>query len=82
MSNNNKPISRTDGVTVEIDREACIGAASCVTIAGAVFELDDEQKAIIIDANGEDLDTIIQAAQSCPTDAIIVKDKDGNQLWP
>lgn len=76
------PITREDGVTIRVDREACIGAASCLAIAGLTFELDGEQKAVILDPNAHDIDTIMQAAQSCPTDAIILEDKDGNQLWP
>lgn len=76
------PVTRTDGVTIRIDRDACIGAASCTIIAALTFQLDDEQKAVILDPDGHDLDTIMQAAQSCPTDAIIVTDKDGKQLWP
>lgn len=76
------PVIRKDGVMIEVDRDACIGAASCALIASLTFELDIEQKAVIIDPDGNDLDTVLQAAQSCPTDAIMVKDKDGNQLWP
>lgn len=77
------PVSRKDGVTITIDRDLCIGAASCVIIAGGTFQLDKEQKAVILDdANADELDTIIQAAQSCPVDAITVTDKDGKQLWP
>ncbi len=76
------PLTRKDGVTIRIDRDACIGAASCALIASMTFKLDNEQKAVIIDPDGNDLDTVLAAAQSCPTDAIIVEDKDGNRLWP
>ncbi len=76
------PLTRKDGVTIRVDRDACIGAASCSVIAALTFALDSEQKAVIIDPDGNDLDTVLQAAQSCPTDAIIITDKDGNQLWP
>ncbi len=79
---NSGPATRKDGVTIRVDREACIGAASCTVIAGLTFQLDVEQKAVILDPDGHDLDTIMQAAQSCPTDAIIITDKDGTQLWP
>lgn len=79
---NSGPHTRKDGVVIRVDRDACIGAASCAVIAGLTFQLDEEQKAVILDPNAHDLDTILQAAQSCPTDAIIVTDKDGTQLWP
>ncbi len=68
---------------VEVIREKCISAASCVAIAPRVFELDEEQIAIILSQDGEDDDTKLLAAQSCPTAAIIVTDTEtGKQVWP
>ncbi len=67
---------------VEVDRDLCIGAAPCVTVAPAVFQLDEENKAVIIDEKGADDETILLAAQSCPTQAIILYDDDGNQIYP
>lgn len=67
---------------VEVDRDLCIGAAPCVTVAPAVFELDEENKAVVIDEKGADDETILLAAQSCPTQAIILYDEDGNQIYP
>lgn len=65
-----------------IDRDLCIGAASCVAIAPGVFALDDENKAVVINESGADSETIILAAQSCPTRAIILYDEAGNQIYP
>ena len=80
-----------------IDRNLCIGAASCVVVAPEVFEMDDENKAVILlkgdkkeqdeatkDQLMTDLDdeTILLAAQSCPTQAIILEDEDGNRIFP
>ncbi len=67
---------------ITIDRNMCIGAGSCVAIAGKVFELDGENKAIVVDPKGADDDTITLAAQSCPTNAILLYDEDGTQLYP
>lgn len=67
---------------VVVDRDLCIGAAPCVTIAPGVFQLDEENKAYIVDQNGADGDTILMAAQSCPVQAIIVYDEDGKQIYP
>ena len=67
---------------VEVDRDLCIGAAPCVTIAPAVFQLDEENKAYIVDQNAADADTILMAAQSCPVQAIIVYDDTGKQIYP
>ncbi|MEN9558371.1 MAG: hypothetical protein RL141_740 [Candidatus Parcubacteria bacterium] len=67
---------------VEVDRDLCIGAAPCVTVAPGVFQLDDENKAYVVDQNGADAETILLAAQSCPVQAIKVFDEDGNQIYP
>lgn len=64
------------------DRDACIGAASCVGVAPAVFELDDEYKVRVTDSDGADEDTILQAAEACPVQAITLFDDDENQLFP
>ncbi len=67
---------------VEILRDKCIGAASCVAIAPKVFQLDNEQKAIIISEDELD-DTKLLAAQSCPTAAIVITNiETGEQVWP
>jgi len=67
---------------IVIDRNLCIGAASCVAIAPGVFELDSENKAVVYNDGGADDETILLAAQSCPTRAIIVFDTEGNQIYP
>lgn len=67
---------------IVIDRNLCIGAASCVAIAPGVFELDSENKAVVYSDTGADDDTILLAAQSCPTRAIILFDEEGNQIYP
>jgi ferredoxin len=54
-----------------------------VAIAGGVFELDEEKIAKVISQDGNDDDTKLLAAQSCPTMAIVVTDNDtGKQVWP
>lgn len=68
---------------VEVIREKCISAASCVAIAPKVFQLDEEQIAVVISQDGEDDETKLLAAQSCPTAAITVTDTTtGEQVWP
>lgn len=67
---------------VEVDRDLCIGAAPCVTVAPAVFQLDEENKAVVIDQKGADDETIMLAAQACPVQAIKVFDEEGNQIYP
>lgn len=67
---------------IEIDKEACIGAASCVVVAPGVFQLDADNKAYVVDPDTADEDTILLAAQSCPTLAIRLYDEDGNKIFP
>jgi len=67
---------------VKVDRELCIGASNCVAIAPTVFKLDDQNKAAILDPGSVDEETLIEAAESCPENAIIVEDDEGNQLYP
>ncbi|MFA6253620.1 MAG: ferredoxin [Patescibacteria group bacterium] len=67
---------------IEIDRELCISVASCVAIAPSTFELDDKGIAVIKNLKGDDEKVILQAAQSCPVNAIIIYDDAGQQIHP
>lgn len=67
---------------VRVDRDLCIGIGNCVALASTVFVLDEENKAIVLDPSSVDDDTIFEAAESCPEDAIIVEDDEGHQLYP
>lgn len=69
--------------TVKVIREKCISAGTCVAIAPGVFKLDEEQLAVVISQDGNDDETKLLAAQSCPTAAVIVtNDETGEQVWP
>ena len=67
---------------VKVDRDLCIGVSNCVAIAPTVFKLDDKNKAIVLDPSSVDDDTLLEAAESCPENAIIIVDDEGNQLYP
>lgn len=84
-------------ITVKVDPDLCIGAASCVTIAPETFQLNEENKAWVLDHGQEpgghsyerelevtedEKDSIILGAQSCPTLAVFVYAEDGTQLYP
>jgi ferredoxin len=68
---------------VVVDRNLCIGAAPCTTVAPDAFELDDEGKAVVkpgwTNVEGK---TILEAAESCPVNAILVYDDTGAQIYP
>jgi ferredoxin len=67
---------------IEVKRDICIGAATCTAIAPDVFELDEEMKAVVKNPEGASQDTILEAAQSCPTLAIYIYDDAGKQIFP
>lgn len=67
---------------IEVDRDLCISSADCVAIAGNTFQLDDEGIAVVKDPEGNDDDTILEAARACPVKAIIIYDEDGKKIYP
>jgi ferredoxin len=67
---------------VKVDRELCTGVSNCVAIAPTVFKLDDQSKAVVLDPGSVDEETLVEAAKSCPENAIFLEDDDGNQLYP
>ena len=69
-------------MAIEVDRALCYGFGDCVDSLPAVFALDDEDTAIVLDPDAAPLDDILEAAQNCPVDAIIVTGEDGEQLYP
>jgi ferredoxin len=84
-------------LTIKVDPDLCIGAASCVTVAPETFQLNQENKAWVLDhgkepggsvyerkieVTEEEKENIILAAQSCPTLAVFIYDENGKQLFP
>jgi len=67
---------------ITVDRELCFGFGDCVDSLPSVFALDDENKAIVLNADAAGLDDIVEASQNCPVDAIIVTTQDGEQIYP
>lgn len=70
-------------LTVKVDRDLCIGAATCSAIASKTFGLDEHGKAVLLETVGEDSDVqIIEAAQSCPVLAILIENEKGEKIYP
>ncbi len=70
-------------LTVQVDRDLCIGAATCVAVAPHTFVLDSEAKAIILDtADQQSESDVIDGAKSCPTAAIFVYNENGEKIFP
>lgn len=85
MEDNDPKVTRNiRNLNMRIDRNLCIGAATCIAVAPKAWALDDEAKAIIIDTAPEESDdNLIDAAKACPVAAIFITDlKTGKQLFP
>lgn len=67
---------------IDVDRDLCIAAVSCIAVAETAFQLDGENKVVVTDANSVDDDTLRMAAESCPTKAILLYDKAGTRVFP
>jgi len=63
-----------------IIRHQCCGNALCAEIAPEVFALDSKQKCVVIDAEAASLELLIEAAESCPCEAIVIEDDEGNKV--
>jgi ferredoxin len=76
-------VSAKNGIAIVVDRELCYGFGDCVDSAPGVFQLDDEDKSVVVDPNAQPRDDILMAAQDCPVDAITITDAEtGEQLYP
>lgn len=67
---------------IVVDRQACIGAGSCVVVTDELFQLDDGNLAYVVDPDSHDQETIKLSAESCPVLAVHLYDKDGKKVFP
>jgi ferredoxin len=51
-------------------------------MAPVVFKLDKQNKAVATNIESASQEKIREAAESCPLDAIILQDDDGEQIYP
>ena len=70
-------------VRVRVDHNLCVGNAMCETFAPHVFRLNDNRQSEAVDSDGDPIEQILEAAESCPMSAILVEDAEtGEQLFP
>ena len=70
-------------MTYYVDRDLCIGAATCVAIAPKIFLMDSDAKAVILSSAAEDSDeTLLDSARGCPVAAIIIHNEKGEKVYP
>ena len=78
-------VTTSDGkkLKVTVDRNLCIGAASCIAVAPKMFALDGEAKAIFLPTSAEEtFQSVVDAAKSCPVAAIFIEDEQGTKIFP
>jgi ferredoxin len=75
-------VSTRNRIAVEVDRALCYGFGDCVDTLPDVFALDDEDTAVVLNLDAAPVEDIVEAAQNCPVDAIIVTDAAGEQIYP
>jgi len=61
--------------TVEVDRVACEGHALCLIYAAEVFDVDDEERAVLLQdpVPGALRGAVEEAANNCPVQALHIK---------
>jgi ferredoxin len=67
--------------TVELNRDKCIGTGMCTSTAPHRFRFDGG-KSTPVDGVVEPDEAVIDAAESCPMEAILVRAADGTVLAP
>ncbi len=70
-----------------VEPTLCLAFGSCEVLAPKVFVVEKDKrinpKAIVISETGEDFETILDAAKTCPTKAIIIIDRfSGERIYP
>ena len=64
-----------------IDERACAAHGDCLDVAPEAFALSDDDVAMVV--GPAPADTLVRAAEACPSVAISVLDADsGEQLYP
>jgi ferredoxin len=70
------------GLRIRIDRTLCVGFGECVKLSPEAFALDEESVATFAAPEGVPRETLLEACDSCPVDAITVWDASGSQIVP
>lgn len=64
-------------MNIKVDQDKCIGCGSCVGICDTVFDYNEEGLATVINDSIDDetLEDVKDAAENCPTEAIILDEE-------
>lgn len=66
---------------VILNKDACIGCGACAAICDSVFEIDETGVSKVIKENvdGDEIELVNDAIESCPTEAISFEKKEENK---
>ena len=56
-------VSSKNGIAIAVDRELCYGFGDCVDSAPGVFQLDEDDKSMVVDPNAQPRDDIVLATK-------------------
>ena len=65
-------------IEIHVDRDLCIGSATCLRLAPGAFTLDEDEIATVEDVNAVGVDKLRLAADACPTSAITISERPGD----
>lgn len=66
---------------IAVDRRTCVGSGMCAALAPEHFRLEENRSRPVRELADPD-DRVIDAAESCPTEAITVRDAGGRLVAP
>ncbi len=67
---------------IRILHHECCGSGNCLDLAPGPFALDSKNKAVVLDPEADTPERLLEAAEACPSSAIVLLDDEGNQVFP
>jgi ferredoxin len=68
---------------IEIDQDLCVGDGLCREIAPDTFDLDEDSRCVLKNADGDPSEDVLHAARECLTKAIVLYDvRTGDRVYP
>ena len=82
-----KILTETSRFKIIVEPSLCMAFGSCEILAPHVFHVETNKiinpKAVVVSETGDNFESILNAAQTCPTKAIIIIDRyTGKQIFP
>ncbi|OGE36511.1 hypothetical protein A3A14_01070 [Candidatus Daviesbacteria bacterium RIFCSPLOWO2_01_FULL_43_38] len=82
MAKPSEVVYKSGKLTIKINRKTCISCSACTVSAPKTFELDNKCISMVKPEPNDNPKTILDAAQNCPVEAIVIEDETGKTLWP